>query len=181
MDYLKKYVSDGYFDIPRMLHDDFFLTIKLMFNSRYFISAAKLLVSFIDTMGYLESGDGGPQPFMRWLDSYVDLMNIGVTSEELWEHRNSLLHMSTLNSRKVTGGTVRRLVAYVGELPPGDPSEDAEAKWFNLHALLLAVGEGIGNYIKSMEATQESRKQFIERYDHILSDTRFSVFELGCS
>ena len=149
VDYLKKYLTDKGFDLPRLLHDDFFLAIKLTFNTGYYISAAKLLVSFIDTMGYLESGDGGADPFRRWLDQHVDLRSLNITSEELWEHRNSLLHMSTLNSRKVSGGHVRRLIAYVGQLPPGSPSEDKEAKWFSLLGLIQAIAQGISHYIQT--------------------------------
>lgn len=181
IDYLKKYVSDGAFDIPRMLNDDFFLAIKLTFNAGYYISATKLLVSFVDTMGYLESGDGGFPAFTSWLDRHVDMKSLGISSEELWEHRNSLLHMSTLSSRKVKGGKVRRLVAYVGQLPPGVPSEDPEAKWFNLYGLIQAVGQGIGSYIRAMDSTEHTRLQFIERYDHVLSDTRVQRIEYKSS
>jgi hypothetical protein len=178
IDYLKKYVTDKGFDLPRLLHDDFFLAIKVTFNAGYYISAAKLLVSFIDTMGYLESGDGGAVAFRGWLDKHVDMRSLNITSEELWEHRNSLLHMSTLNSRKVSGGHVRRLVAYVGQLPPSWPSEDKEAKWFNLLGLIQAVAQGIGHYTQTMSQSPERRSTFIERYDHILSDSRVQRFEL---
>lgn len=164
-----------------MLNDDFFLAIKLTFNSGYYISSTKLLVSFIDTMGYLDSGEGGGEAFTNWLAKHVDLSALGISSEELWEYRNSLLHMSTLNSRKVKAGKVRRLVAYVGELPIGVPAEDAESKWFNLFGLIQAVGQGIGSYIKTMDAKPETRMQFIERYDHVLSDTRVQRIELQSS
>lgn len=179
IDYLKNYVSDEGFDVPRMLNDDFFLAIKMLFNAGYYISAAKLLVSFVDTMAYLESGDGGGPAFQKWVSNHVDLASLGITVEELWEHRNSLLHMSTPNSRKVTAGKVRRLVAYIGQLPPGSPSEDAEAKWFDLFGLIRAVAKGVERYIISMNAEPASLVLFCERYDHVLSDTRVLKLELS--
>lgn len=172
MDYLKKYVSEEGFDVPRMLNDDFFLAIKTLLKAGYFISAAKLLVSFIDTMAYLEYGDGGGPAFKKWVSSYVDLGSLGITDEELWEHRNSLLHMSTLSSRKVSVGKVRRLVAYVGQLPSGSPSEDLEAKWFDLLWLIQAVAKGLELYIVSINEDSANWVLFCERYDQVLSDTR---------
>lgn len=177
IDYLSKYVSGDKFDIPRLLNDDFFLAIKLTFNAGYYISAAKLLMCFIDTMAFLESGEGGAVPFKSWLDTHVSLSTLGVTSEEIWEHRNSLLHMSTLNSRRVRDGKVSRLVAYIGELPPGSPTRDAEAKWFDLYGLIQAVTKGIESYLKTMLGSPDSRSTFIARYDQILSDARYSRFE----
>lgn len=54
-DYLVKYTTPEGFDVPRLINDDFFLAIKLLFNSGLYVSASKLLLSFIDSIAYVES------------------------------------------------------------------------------------------------------------------------------
>ncbi len=74
VDYLHKYVQDGKFDPHQLINDDFFRPIKLLINARHYISAAKLLMSAIDSVALVETGDvPGTPPFIRWLDKYVDL------------------------------------------------------------------------------------------------------------
>ena len=107
IDYLTKYSTEDGFDLPRLLNDDFFVAIRLLFNNRCYVSAANLLMSFIDSIAFVEYGDcTGGSNFCRWLESYVDLQSIGITAEEIWEHRNSLVHMTNLDSRKVLSGKV---------------------------------------------------------------------------
>ena len=60
----------------------------------------KLIASFIDTMAFLEYGDV-PGNFVRWLDTYAKIPSLGIKSAQLWELRNSLVHMSNLDSQKV--------------------------------------------------------------------------------
>ncbi len=177
MDWVPKYMTDEGFDLPRLLNDDFMVAIKLLFNNGFYISATKLIMCFIDTMAYIEYGDGGHANFRNWLDAYVDLTKVNVSSEEIWEHRNSLVHLSTLSSRKVAAGKVRRLVAYVGNLPKDSPSEDAEAKWFSLWYLLEALAVGIGEYAQALDSDRSKISHFAERYDHILSDKRMMYFK----
>jgi hypothetical protein len=47
VDYLKTYVVDGNLDVPRLFNDDYFEAIKLLYNARHWVSAAKLLMSFL--------------------------------------------------------------------------------------------------------------------------------------
>ena len=138
VDYVPKYLTDDGFDLPRLLDDDFFHSIRLLFNHRYYVSAAKLLMTFIDTVGFVEFGDTGENTFVKWLDVYADLTPVGVTAEELWEHRNSLLHMTSPDSRRVLAGRVKRLTSFVGNLPKDFPTEDKDAKFYNLSGLLQA-------------------------------------------
>ncbi|MCL4704303.1 hypothetical protein KJ068_04030 [bacterium] len=170
--WLPEYINEEGFDLPQLLNDDFIEAIKLLFNNKFYISATKLIMSFIDTMAYVEFGDGGGQNFKKWLDTYVDLKEINISSEELWEHRNSLLHMSTLSSRKVSAGKVRRLVAYVGMIPKGCPTEDAEAKWFSLWGLIQVLTQGISKYAQSFGKGSLKIDTFVQRYDQVLSDRR---------
>lgn len=53
-DYLESYTTSNGFDMPKLLNDDYFNAIKLLFNSDYYVSCIKLIVSFIDTVSYIE-------------------------------------------------------------------------------------------------------------------------------
>lgn len=81
--------------------------------------------------------------------------------------------MTHLDSRKVTAGRVRRLVAFVGDLPPGSPEEDREAKWFSLWDLIQAIAKGCGRFIGNLNANPARIDDFIKRYDLIVSDARY--------
>jgi hypothetical protein len=76
IDYLKAYVKDGHFDVPQLINDDYFLAIKQLYNARHFVSAAKLLMSFIDTVAFIDAGDVR-DGFSQWLRKYADLKLVG--------------------------------------------------------------------------------------------------------
>ena len=170
-DYIPEYLTEKGFDLAQLIHDDFFLAIKLLFKNDLYVSSAKLLVSFIDSIGFVEYGDNGIT-FIRWLDAYVDLGPVGITSEELWEHRNSLLHMTNLDSRKVLAGKVKRLLLYVGELPHAIPAENSHAKYYSLAKLLSAVGIGVNVWINTFNVDRNKLEVFMDRYDLVVSDNR---------
>jgi hypothetical protein len=177
IDYLPKYVTEDGFDVPRLLNDDFFQAIRLLYNNAKYVSAAKLLMTFVDTVGFIEFGDTGENTFRKWLDAYADLTEVGVSAEELWEHRSSLLHMSNLDSRRVRAGAVKRLMSYVGILPPGFPSETYDVKYYNLFALICAVAAACTRWVDSYNRDRSKFDQFLDRYDLIVSDSRVLKFE----
>ena len=110
-DYLKIYwTKDGRFDFPQLINDDYFEAIHLLWNNRKYVSCLKLVFSTIDTFGFVEYGPDGGNCFTKWLDEYCTLGAVGVTSGELWELRNSLIHMTNLDSRKVHAGRTERLL-----------------------------------------------------------------------
>lgn len=176
--YLPKYLTNEGFDLPRLLDDDFIKPIRLLFNNEHYVSATKLLVNFIDTVGFIEFGHTAENTFHRWLQKYADLSEVGVSAEELWEHRNSLLHMSNLDSRRVLAGKVRRLMSYVGRLPPDFPTETDEAKYFDLLALLRAISVACGRWAASYNEDRTKFEQFLDRYDLIVSDNRLLRHDL---
>ena len=92
-DYLRIYDTSRGFDFGRLMDDDFMDAIKLLWNHKKYVSALKLSFVMIDTLGYVAFGPLR-DAFNRWLDEYCDLDTLGVSSAELWELRNSLLHMS---------------------------------------------------------------------------------------
>lgn len=175
-DYLKKYTTDEGFDLPNLLNDDYFLSIKLLFNHGFYVSCCKLLLSFIDTVAFLAYGDK-KSIFIKWLDQYSDLKTIGFTSSELWELRNSLLHMTNLDSRKVITGKVKRLMFYVGTLPDDIPRESGELKYFNLKDLIDHIPSALEKWTKHLNSNPKDLVALIERYDLIVSDDRKFIID----
>ena len=179
IDYLDKYVTSRGFDFPRLINDDLFQPVRILFNNEHYVSATKLLLIAIDSIGFVEFGDIKENTFTKWLKTYADLGSIGITAEELWEHRNSLLHMSNLDSRKVLSGKVRRLIAYVGELPSEVTLDKSESGYFELMKLIKIVAGACGNWLDSYKADRSKFQSFVERYDLIASDARMMRVDFG--
>jgi hypothetical protein len=176
--HLEKYWQENGFDLGALLHDDFIVAIKKLFNERHYTSALKLLLSLIDTMAYFEHGDS-PGNFQRWVTAYVDLRSVGVSADELWEHRNALLHMSTVDSRKVKAQTIKRLLPYVGQLPARIPVDYADYKVYPQHQLHIQVALGIARFIDSLNENREKFEPFLTRYESTLSDTHYTRLQAG--
>lgn len=169
-DWLTKYATEDGFDLPRLLNDDYFCAIRLLFNAKRYVSCMKLLLSFIDTASFLAYGDE-PSVFIRWLDTHANLGCLGITSQELWEMRNALLHMSNMDSRKVLKNRVRRIGFCVA--PRGCCAlPDAEVTYFNLLDLIDQLANGVSHWIAHINANREEFVNFVARYDRILSDDR---------
>jgi hypothetical protein len=176
VDYLKAYVRDGEFDLPRLINDDHFSAIKLLFNSGHYVSAAKLLMSFLDTIAFIEMGDVKGN-FVLWLRTYADLTLLGIIAEELWELRNGLLHMTNLNSRSVQAGKVPRLFFYVGPLNSLQSSTPGE-KCFNLKQLIDVVAKALSKWTATYNSDRSKLLDFVSRYDLTISDSRLTFLNL---
>ena len=172
-DYTDKYVTEGHFDLFGMINDDFVLAIKKTWNEKHYTSCLKLLVSFIDTMAFVDTGDSTSSNFKQWLSSYVDLPSVGITADELWEHRNAVLHMTTYDSRKVTAGVVVRLVPYISK--SGPPTSTGTFKYYSLHSLIMAVMKGVGTYVTMMDGNDSMRRRFCTNYERTISDSHFTT------
>ena len=177
-DWLIKYTDGDEFHFDRLINDDYFTAIRLLFNQRHIASASKLLMSCIDTLAYVEFGDETGN-FTNWLDEYTELDSLGVTSRELWEFRNSVVHMTNLSSRAVKAGKGSTIVPYIGSDLLAKHTRSRDFKPFNLHGLILVVGAGIGRWAASYNANREKFAIFIERYDTIISDSRLAEFSVG--
>lgn len=171
-DYLVQYTNQGMFDFNKLLNDDYLKSIRLLYNNGHYISSLKLLLSFIDTLAYIELGDVSKN-FHQWLNQYADMNLLGVSPDELWEVRNSLLHMTNADSRKVIKGHVDRVMFYVGDLPPSFPSKFSEAKYCSFSDLLTCILEAIEKWVNSYNRFPSKLKVFVERYDSIISDSRY--------
>lgn len=178
-DYLSAYIKDGNFDVIRLLYDDHYEAVKILFNQGKLVSSLKLLMIFIDTIGFLEFGyHRGPRNFIMWLDSYADLSALGITSAELWEFRNGVLHMTNTESDKNREGHVDRLIPRIStggihKLPtvPG-------FKHFEALDLIQAVGNAVAKWVQTLNEQREKFPEFITRYDTLMSDTRRLYFKI---
>lgn len=172
VDYFGNYFNDNGFDFTRLLNDDFFQPVRILFNKKHYVSAAKLLLVAVDSIAFIEYGDIKENTFIKWLNKYADIDSLGITPEELWEHRNSLLHMSNLKSRKVASGKVRSLVAYVGELDPKLELNSKGSGYYSLYAFIQVFSRACGKWCLTYDSDRSKIHTFVERYDLIASDAR---------
>lgn len=171
-DYLEEYLVDGYLDIPQLIHNEHYVAIKLLFNNGHYLSAMKLLVSFIDTMGYLDFGKSA-NVFIQWLKKYAKLDSIDITEEELWEFRNSLLHMTNLDSRKVEQGKVER-VSFMVTPTRQVTFKDHDTKYFDFMSLVVVVKEAMERWMLSYNEVEGKLVEFVKRYDRVIADSRYA-------
>jgi len=171
-DWLTHYIADGQLDIPQLIHDDFFIAIKLTFNAKLYASSMKLLLSCIDSIAFIEFGDVNGKPaFVRWLEAYADLAEVSVTAEELWELRNGLLHMTSLSSRKVTAQKVRRISFRFG----GVAGDEDGIFYFEVMSLINAYRDALERWLRTYNDQPDKFVLFVERYDETISDSRLMI------
>ncbi|WP_083528720.1 hypothetical protein [Hyphomicrobium sp. CS1BSMeth3] len=172
-DYLQHYTSGATFRFTDLIHDDYFKAIRALFNAQLHVSCSKLLVSCIDTLAFVEFGDVSGN-FTKWVVTYVDLTPVGISADELWEFRNSILHMTNLASRKVVAGKVSPIMPYVGGPEALPAMAHGVPRPFNLHGLIKALAEGIGKWGETYNSDRDKFLKFIERYDTTVSDSRLT-------
>lgn len=176
MHYFEEYMNEDGLHLDKLMNDDFFNAIRLLFSNEHYTSSLKLLMSAIDTVSFLEFGDISGN-FKNWINLYCDFSQLNITSEELWEFRNSLLHMTNSYSRKVNQKKVSRLAFYVSSIDLVDRTSDGETKYFNLHSLIFAVSKGFENWGSSFITEKDKFEIFFKRYDLIISDSRYGHIE----
>ena len=169
--FLTEFITDEGFALDKLLNVDFFDAIRILFNNDKFVSSIKLLMVAIDTFAFLEFGDVNNN-FKDWLSKYCSLIKLKITEEELWEYRNSILHMTNAFSRKVKNKTVTRLSFYVSNEDVDYLITDGGEKYYNLRSLITVIAKGIDNWNKSFNA--EKFEIFCSRYDLIISDNRYT-------
>ena len=175
LDWLPAYTNDAGLNIHDLLHDDFTEAIKLLYKHEHYVAAMKLVVSFIDTLAYLEYGDVAKN-FDNWLSTFANLTPVGITTEELWELRNSLLHMTNPMSRKVLSGKVTRLYFHAGtDTKDVLIDNDIGTKMFSFSALYDALIEAVERWVKSFSGNLSKQLVFIERYDTVMSEGRLGT------
>ena len=172
-DYLTGYLSEQGFDFPQLIKDDHFEAIHLLWNNRKYISCLKLVFSVIDTLGFVEYGPNERNCFTRWLDDYCEFGSLSVTTSELWELRNSLIHMTNLDSRKVHSGKTHRLLPRIAHPDRDLPPFVDEMKVFHVaRFVVIILPQGIERWLNSYNQDRKKFAEFVERYDTVVSEAR---------
>lgn len=174
-DWLVQYTNENGIDISQLIHDDYFKAIKLAYNNKMYVSAMKLLLSCVESIGYIEFGNGSP--FKNWLKTYADLTKIGITVDELWELRNSLLHMTNLNSHQVKQNKIRRISFCVAESEKTFFHEVEQTYYFNFYDLIKIYANALEKWINSYNEDRNKFAKFVERYDETISDSRLCIIK----
>lgn len=170
-DWLFQYVDSSGFHLDKLINDDFFMAIRLLYNNGLYVSSMKLLMICIDTIAYLEYGDES-RNFQNWINTYSTISEINITANELWEFRNSILHMTSLDSRKVKEGLETRLQFYISNSDTVYSDSSDEGKYFRFSDLISCIAKGIGQWGLSFNSDRQKIDTFINRYDRIISDSR---------
>ncbi len=175
-DYLDLYMTENRFDFPQLIQDDYFDAIHMLWNRRKYVSCLKLVFSAIDTFGYIAYGPGrGRECFVRWLDDYCPIQELELTSSELWELRNSLVHMTNLDSHQVRSRNVRRLLPYINHPDRNVPTVIDDMKVFHVARFVCVVlPHGIEHWLRSYNSRPRKFSEFVERYDTIVSEARLT-------
>ena len=173
-DYLSIYMTSEGFNFPQLIKDDYYSAIEILWNQKKYISSMKLLFSAIDTLGFIEYGPRG-NCFVLWLDEYCDLTSINVTSQEMWELRNSLLHMTNLNSHKVRNSAVERLLPALADPDVKTLPRNGDTKRFHMSRFVAVIlPKAIEKWLKTYIQENGKIAQFIQRYDTIVSEARMT-------
>ncbi|MFZ4394610.1 MAG: hypothetical protein ACOYOU_03170 [Kiritimatiellia bacterium] len=179
IDYLSRYVESGRLNLHDLLGDDFLAAIKLLHEHKLYVSATKLLVSFVDTMAYIEYGDKNGN-CEEWLSAFAVLDDVGITPAEFWEFRNGLLHMTNPFSRRVASGKVASLRIYSDVLDRSVKRDEAgNAIMFSFEALYDAIMQAIDRWAVTYNGNLPKQLEFIERYDVVHSEGRLGKMFLS--
>jgi hypothetical protein len=160
---------------PDMYHNDLskkiFMQILLgpskLFAQRHYTSSLKLLLSAVDTMAFLKKGNNCSDDFKKWLNDYVDLTPVGITCDELWEHRCALLHMTTVESRKVKNGQCSPLLPYK---EPAPFVKHDKFKFYSLDKLWDEIAKGFEKFLVEVETNNELKEIVENNWKKIIPD-----------
>lgn len=180
-DYLIEYMTDEGFNIPQLINDDYFEAIRVLFNQKHYVSSAKLLLSCLDSLAFIEFGDlPKTNVLKKWLETYADLTKHNVTAEEIVELRHSLLHMTNLDSRAVKSNKTKRVIIYVGNIEERKhPKAQEDVKFLNLRTFITTIGNAISKWLLTYNLEPTKMVGFIERYDLTISDKRLAYIEIA--
>jgi len=156
-------------DLGLRMYKAFMQGAFITFKSGLYVSSLKLLLSVVDTMAFLVTGNNRSKDFKYWLNKYVDLCTTGVTTDELWEHRNALLHMTTLDSDIVKKGKISLLIPYKEPAKPPCGSLH-NSKHYSIDKLWLALGEGFDEFIKDIESNKKLKGAIESNWKKIVYD-----------
>ena len=178
-DYLDIYMTPEGFNFAQLIEDDYYSAIKSLWNENKYISSIKLLFSAIDTWGFIEYGPKS-NCFVLWLDEYCDLDSLNVTPQEIWELRNSLLHMTNLDSRKVKTRAVERVLPAIAHPEVRVLPMSGDTRRFHVSRFIVIVlPAALEKWLRTYNDEKGKFAQFIHRYDTIVSEARMVEFYMG--
>ena len=167
-------------DLGIRLYQAFFEAIDVLHKNGYYTSWLKLLLSAIDTMAFLTYSENNGKEFKMWLEKYVELGPIGITPDEIWEHRNSLLHMTTMRSRSVKTGKQKYLVPSVGEvnqeyklrflIPALEKKYGPNYRFYESEDFFMAVALGFDKFLLEVENDHDLKRTVMSNFGHIVPD-----------
>lgn len=172
--YLEPYKEGSSYDLFRLIHDDHLRGPQLLWNNSLRMPAVKLLLSTLDTLAFISFGDR-QRNFQDWVDKYFALKKLNVTADELWEFRNSLLHMNNNTSRKVASGLVRPIIPYFGggTLPEEYTGDSPVAAMMDGDMFVTEVLNSINVFCESIKADPTQLEIVLQGYDKVFSDARY--------
>jgi len=139
-------------------------SIAVLYMKGLYVQSAMLLYASIDQMAWLSvKGESEPRDFKNWIDRYFDkdkLSEIGVSADELWEARNSLLHMSTSESRKIKKqsyekeGVIRKIYYMAGY--KCNDSERIDSVMVDLFKLCEGFFWGANKFVEEVRNDREA-------------------------
>ena len=174
-DYLKVYATEVGFDFSALINDDHLEAPRILWKEKKYISALKLFLSMIDTLGFVEYGPVN-NCFKNWLETYCELQILGVSADELWELRNSLLHMTNLESHKVRQGEIQRILPLIAGSEVVIPCEVDGFKCFDVVRFVQEIlPSGVARWLETYNRDPAKFLTFVERYDTIVSEARLNV------
>jgi hypothetical protein len=116
--------------------------------------------------------------FKLWLENYVSLPDLHVTSEELWELRNSLIHMTNYDSRRNINGSIDRVMIYSGIDTSEYSNSNDKQKLLNFNSMYEKTYDGVIKWLSEIMKSQEEKERFIQNYIFIASDFRLEGMSL---
>jgi len=175
--YLEQCYDNKEFHVDRLIYDDFLEAIEMLLATQHYIEALKLIISSIDSFAFLELGDVNKN-FNTWINTYFDLDALRVSAEELWELRNSILHMTNFESRNVIGGKVSRLILQISTISNLRPNKTFDGKYLNIHQFYAETTIAVEKWLASITSNTGKLRSFIDRYDSIVSNSRYTTIQL---
>ena len=172
-------------DLGEALYKAFMEAIYVLFQQGYTISGLKLLLSALDTMAFLTTGNGNSgTEFKAWLAKYVDLESVGIDADELWAHRSALLHMTNFHSKSVNKGAVKFLIPALREAPqefkdPVKSKIDAlygtNYKFYSVQKLFEAVFVGFDIFLAEIDSNHDLKAVVISSFGEVVPDIPIAV------
>ncbi|MBF0430520.1 MAG: hypothetical protein HQK83_04535 [Fibrobacteria bacterium] len=143
-------------------------------KSGFHVSSIKLFLIGIDSVYFIDSGKSN---LGNWLKKYAKGMpdKIEITSQELVEHRNSLIHYGGLDSKGVKAKRICRLIPVLKpavKFPGIKKIRGIKTKFYYVDELFVCLSEAIDSYIDDVNGNKNKKTQFIKNMKKVIYDVK---------